>query len=299
MSENNNLKLFDYFVVIDKLGSGSFGDVYVAQTKNKKKLIAVKFEKKSINKKNRILKEYLIYKNIYAINKSITINIPKIYGSIETNDYHILMMELLGPNLEDLFNNFNRKFKINTVILLAINLIDLLKRLHLLQYIHRDVKPNNFLIGKGYKKTELYVMDFGLSKKYIDDNNDHIKFRDNLPLIGTARYISINIHDGHEPSRRDDLESVAYILIYFLKGQLPWQGLKKNLGANQLEQIKLMKQNINVNDLCSNLPICFKIYLEYCRHLEFNETPKYEYLKNLFSEYSRIYNIPLYYEWSN
>lgn len=211
--------LLDNCLIIEQIGSGSFGDVYLAQYKDGK-YVAAKVEEK--RKHARILAEYKIYK---YLNRYFDHGLPKIYDFFQTRDNNIMIMQLLGPSLEDLFNKYNRQFDLPTVFLIADQIIKLTKQLHEAKFIHRDIKPNNFLIGKS-DKNQIYMMDFGLSKKYIQDG-DHMKFHDKKSLIGTVRYTSVNMHMGFEPSRRDDLESIGYMLIYFLKGKLPWQGIKK------------------------------------------------------------------------
>jgi len=164
---------------------------------------------------------------------------------------------------------------------LAKQIIMLLKNLHNTGYIHRDIKPNNFLIGKKPDLYQVYMMDFGLSKQYLQ-NGKHIEFKNNKSLIGTARYASINMHLGIEPTRRDELESVGYMLIYFIKGVLPWQGIKKQKDADHLKLIGDKKMCVSIDTLCEGLPISFKKYLRYCRNLKFDETPDYDHILNIF-----------------
>ena len=208
-----------------------------------------------------------------------------------------MFMQLLGPNLEYLFNNSDRKFTLPTVLLLGIQIINLLKDLHQIHYIHRDIKPSNFLIGRGQDIDQIYIMDFGLSRKYIRKGK-HIKYRDNRSLIGTARYASCNMHRGIEPTRRDELESIGYMLIYFLKGKLPWQGLRKEKKHKKfIDIIGNKKFNTDVNELCYGIPSFFKDYIIYCRNLEFDETPDYDYLCGLFCNYCGMTGIVPKYEW--
>ena len=282
----------DNYVMLKQLGSGSFGDVYMARDKNNN-YVAAKVEKK--NKSSRIYLEYKIYKQLQKDN--FKEGIPTIYDYIETSDYNIMIMQLLGLSLDDLFTKYNKKFNLPTIFLLAEQILLLLEQLHIAGFIHRDIKPNNFLIGKDKLQNQLFVTDFGLSKKYVDDNDTHISFRNNRSLIGTARYASVNMHMGMEPSRRDDLESVGYMLIYFLKGSLPWQGIKKNKHKDNIEAIGENKMCTSLDKLCQELPGCFNDYLKYCRHLKFDETPNYEYLRNLFrSDYIAMNVIP-YFQW--
>jgi len=285
--------LSDDYVIIKSIGSGSFGEVFLAQNK-KGTMVAAKVEDK--NKQQRVENEYKIYRDLHKNN--FKTGIPKIYEFLQTRDYNIMIMQLLGPSLEEMFVNHGRLFQLNTVFYIAMEIIALLEQLHDAGYIHRDIKPNNFLIGRDKYANQLFILDFGLSKKYIV-NGEHIGLRNGRSLIGTARYASINMHYGFEPSRRDDLISTGYMLIYFLKGILPWQGIKKKKGCNNLENIGEIKISTNNSTLCSKLPSCFQKYLEYCCDLDFDADPDYDYLKQLFIDDAELLNIKPKFEWSN
>lgn len=291
-NESTTNQLLNDYIIIEQIGSGSFGEVYLAEYK-KGGYVAVKVEDKK--KAQRIYNEYKIYRYLQKCN--FTVGLPKIYDYLQSPDYNIMVMQLLGPSLEDLFNKYNKKLKLSTVFMLADQLIYLLQQLHKTEYIHRDIKPNNFLIGRDKNIAQLYMMDFGLSKKYML-NEKHIKFRDKRSLIGTARYASVNMHMGFEPSRRDDLESVGYMLIYFLKGSLPWQGIKKKKGNEHLEIIGEIKMCTNLEKLCENIPNCFREYIAYCKKLKFDEMPDYEYMSNLFRNTANKINIIPTFEWT-
>jgi casein kinase I family protein HRR25 len=289
--DQTSFSLFDNYVILEQIGSGSFGEVYLAQYKYGG-YVAVKVEDKK--KVQRIYNEYKIYRYLHKSN--FNIGLPKIYDFLQSPEYNIMVMQLLGPSLEDLFNKYDRLFNLSTVFLLADQLINLLKQLHNSGYIHRDIKPNNFLIGRDKNKSQIFMMDFGLSKKYVVKNR-HIKFRDKRTLIGTARYASVNMHMGFEPSRRDDLESVGYMLVYFLKGSLPWQGLKKQKNIKHIESIGETKICVGVESLCEGLPNCFRDYISYCRNLKFDETPDYDYLIKLFENSALKMNIEPQFIW--
>jgi serine/threonine protein kinase len=280
-SYNNKSLVSNEYEIIKKLGSGSFGEVYLTKILSNGALVASKIEEKENSKKktSKILDEYKIYKKLEQ--KGVKKGIPKIYSVYETPKFNVLVMELLGENLETIFNNYEKKFSLGTVLKLGIEIIGLIEKVHNCGFIHRDIKPNNFMFGIGSKKKELYILDFGLSKKFYK-NKKHIEYKTNKSLVGTARYTSINIHLGIEPSRRDDLESIGYMLIYFFKGQLPWQGLKKQKNTDHLELIGEVKLSTSVKTLCEDIPHCFSEYIEYVRKLSFDEKPDYKYIRELF-----------------
>lgn len=287
---NTKIILGDNYKLIEKIGSGSFGEVYLSKDNDGNKY-AVKIEEKT--SKNRLKSEYNIYKKV--LNNKDIIGIPKVYNYIETLKYNILVMELLGKSLEDIFNKNNRKFNLSTIFKLGIDMINIIERFHSKGFIHRDIKPNNFLFNYSEPYTTLYLMDFGLSKQYIQENK-HIGIKFDRSLIGTARYASLNIHWGIEPSRRDDLESIGYMLIYLNNGKLPWQGLKADNNNTQIKKIGDKKLVISTKNLCNGSPKCFENYIEYCKKLNFEEKPDYNYLKVLFEEEAKIQNIIVKYD---
>merc|ERR1719420_1609871 len=157
--------------------------------------------------------------------------------------------------------------------------------LHSKNFIHRDIKPDNFLIGRGKKSSSVYMIDFGLAKKYRDPTtHHHIPYVEHKSLTGTARYASINTHLGIEQSRRDDLESLGFVLMYFNRGSLPWQGLKAQTKKEKYNKIAEKKMSTPVEILCKHFPTEFATYLNYCRALRFDDKPDYAYLRRLFRD---------------
>ena len=192
-------------------------------------------------------------------------------------------MELLGESLEDIFQKQQKKYSIKTVCMIGIQLIDRLEFIHNKNIIHRDIKPDNFVIGLDNNKSHIiYVLDFGLSKKFRSSRtHQHIKFSVNRKLTGTARYASINALKGCEQSRRDDLEAIGYVLMYFLRGSLPWQGLHVHKGEDRYKKILAKKRSTSAEELCKGFPNEFAQYINYTRNLEFEADPDYKYLRDL------------------
>lgn len=188
-----------------------------------------------------------------------------------------MVMDFLGPSLEDLFQSCKRQFDLKTVLMIAIQLVSRIQKVHEERLIHRDIKPDNFLIGgTDTTRDNIYIIDFGLAKCYKNTEGVHIPYKDGKNLTGTARYASIATHKGIEQSRRDDLECIGHVLLYLLKGQLPWQGLPGRSKNEKYNNIKKKKCETPLSELCKGDPVEFQEFMEFCRDLKFDETPDYE-----------------------
>ncbi|PVH15312.1 uncharacterized protein CXQ87_003150 [Candidozyma duobushaemuli] len=262
-----------------KIGSGSFGDIYLGTNIISGEEVAIKLE--NVKAKHPQLEyEAKVYK---ALSGGVGIPFVRWYGT--ECDYNAMVIDLLGPSLEDLFNYCNRKFTYKTVLLLADQLICRIEYIHARCFIHRDIKPDNFLMGIGRRGSQVNVIDFGLAKKYRDPRTHlHIPYRENKNLTGTARYASVNTHLGIEQSRRDDLESLGYVLIYFCRGSLPWQGLKAATKRQKYDRIMEKKMTISNDVLTKGLPAEFLEYMRYIKNLRFDDKPDYPYLRKLFRD---------------
>lgn len=265
-----------HFRVGRRIGSGSFGEIHVGTDLRTAEEVAIKVEHANSKHPQLHLEARLLQ------HLSQGVGIPKVkYNGTEVG-FNVMVMDLLGPSLEDLFNFCSRKFSLKTVLLLAEQMLSRIEFIHNQNYIHRDIKPDNFLMGLNKQGNLVYLIDFGLAKQYYDPiARRHIPYKDNKSLTGTARYASINTHLGVEQSRRDDLESLGYVLMYFNRGSLPWQGLKAANKRQKYEKIREKKLSTSVEVLCQGYPIEFAQYINVCRGYKFEETPNYEYLKSL------------------
>ncbi|TKR67326.1 hypothetical protein L596_023497 [Steinernema carpocapsae] len=260
-----------------KIGSGSFGDIYLGENVQTQEEVAIKLE--CVKTKHPQLH---IESRLYKI-MSGGIGIPQVKWVGQEGEYNVMVMELLGPSLEDLFNFCSRKFSLKTVLLLADQMLSRLDFIHNKDFIHRDIKPDNFLMGLGKKGNLVYIIDFGLAKKYRDSRTQyHIPYREHKNLTGTARYASVNTHLGVEQSRRDDMESLGYVFMYFNRGSLPWQGLKAATKRQKYDKISEKKMSTPVHELCMGFPDAFASYLSYCKKLSFEEAPDYGYVRQMF-----------------
>ncbi|KFY67949.1 hypothetical protein V497_00139 [Pseudogymnoascus sp. VKM F-4516 (FW-969)] len=270
-----------HYRVGKKIGEGSFGVIFEGTNLLNNQQVAIKFEPRKSDAP-QLRDEYRTYKILVGCP-----GIPNVYYFGQEGLHNILVIDLLGPSLEDLFDHCNRRFSIKTVVMVAKQMLSRVQTIHEKNLIYRDIKPDNFLIGRSGSKAAnvIHVVDFGMAKQYRDPKTkQHIPYRERKSLSGTARYMSINTHLGREQSRRDDLEALGHVFMYFLRGGLPWQGLKAATNKQKYEKIGEKKQTTPIPELCNGFPEELNKYLSYVRNLGFEDTPDYDYLRDLFTQ---------------
>ncbi|KAJ3029361.1 UNVERIFIED_CONTAM: casein kinase I [Siphonaria sp. JEL0065] len=313
-SLSSNNMIGTHYKVGKKIGEGSFGVIYEgklrlfldAQDFNScgcvglnmlnNVPIAIKFEPRKSDAP-QLRDEYKTYRLL-----ANSVGIPSAYYFGQEGLHNVLCIDLLGPSLEDMFDLCHRKFSVKTTCMVAKQMITRVQTIHEKNLIYRDIKPDNFLIGRlsryepqpilqshsathPHPASMVYMVDFGMAKQYRDPKTKvHIPYREKKSLSGTARYMSVNTHLGREQSRRDDLEALGHVFFYFLRGSLPWQGLKAATNKQKYEKIGEKKQTTPIKELCEGHPEEFSIYQNYVRDLKFDEQPDYEYLKGLLNK---------------
>ena len=270
-----NKKFFSKFRTIKKLGEGSFGKVYKAKYNNEYYALKIKNKKKG---------QTLLENEATIMTYLKGPNIPLIKSFGYSGDYNILVMQLLDKSLEDIFNK-RTKFSVKTTCMLGYQMVTVLQYIHDRHIIHRDIKPDNFVMGANENNAHLYLLDFGLAKKYRSSRTlIQYPLIKKKKLTGTARYASIHALEEMEQSRRDDLESVGYVLMYFLRGGLPWQGLKIRSKEDRYKKILAKKKETTPEELCKGFPDEFRQFVSYTRNLEYTQQPDYNMLKRMLFE---------------
>ena len=272
------------YTLLNRIGSGSFGQIFQCEHNKTKKQYAAKIE--SVNVKiPRLSFEIKLYKYFSGGN-----NIPKIYWYGNEQNMNIMVMDLLGKSLENL-HEIHKTISLKSILMIIDQMISCIEFLHKMNFIHRDIKPDNFVMGINNESNKLYLLDFGLAKRYRDPLTlQHIKYSEGKSLTGTARYASVNALSGIEQSRRDDMEAAGYVWIYLLKGSLPWSGLCANVQQDKYSKICECKIHTSFEDLCSGLPIQFVRYFYSIRDLKFTDEPHYAEYRKMFRDLQMEYN---------
>jgi casein kinase 1, epsilon len=278
--------------ILSKIGEGSFGKIFSGVNANNDENVAIKIEKSS---ESSLLKnEAKLYKLLEDC-----VGIPKLRSFGQEGIFNYMVIDLLGDSLEGLRHKCSGSFSLKTVIGIGLQMIRRLEAVHSIGVIHRDIKPDNFLIDP--KTNMVYLIDFGLARSYLDRDNKHFKQDSGRKLTGTVRYASVNVHQGLTPSRRDDLESLGYVILYLLNGKLPWQSIKSNDKEERYRLIGEHKVNKSMWECFDGSPDEFIVYLNYCRRLEFDEDPDYEYLRNILANLYKHqgYTVDKDYDWDS
>ena len=276
-----------------KIGTGAFGEIFEGTDIFDNSAVAIKLEHNSV-KYPQLLFEAKLLKSIPST------GIPVMHWFGIAGEYNAMVMDLLGQNLEDLYNYCAKNFTLKTIIMIIIQMIERLKHVHDNHYIHRDIKPENFLIGKDNTEKTIYLIDFGLAKRYRDEYTQiHIPLKENRNLTGTARYASCNAHNGLEQSRRDDMESIAYVILYFFRKKLPWQGLKCKDKNEKHAKIKELKMSITPEKLFEGIPKEFADYLTMVKKLGFEDEPAYKTYIQMFNKLfkAKEFEMDYIYDW--
>lgn len=267
----------EQFKVGKRIGSGSYGQVRLGTNVHTGQSVAIKFESIRPQKEPQLQMESRIYHALKGKK-----GFPDIYFfGRHGPDQYVLVMQLLERNLETLYECCKRNFSLKSIVFLTLQLLKRFEQIHAANIVYRDVKPENFMLGP--ITNTIFIIDFGLSKPFIDPGTgEHIANVQTNGLIGTSRYMSMNAHQYRELSRRDDLEALAYVFLYFLRGKLPWSGLKASGLRQHNQKILDMKRDIPVDELCAGFPEEYQCYLRYARALTFDQTPNYNRLRNMF-----------------
>lgn len=276
-----DLCVVDKYRLGRKIGSGSRGDVYLGTHVETKEEVAVKFEATNC-KQPRLINEAKIHKILAG-----GIGVPALHWYGVKGDFNVMVVELLGPSLQKLFVDCNSKFSLKTLVMLADQMINRIEYLHRKNLVHCDITPNVFRMGLGKKATQVHLIDFGSAKTYRNvATKQHIPQKEQEwgSISGAFEYLSLNAQRGVAQSRRDDLESLGYVLVHFNPGGLPWELVEPRDRKEWHQEVSALKRRTPVEELCQHIPDEFVTFLNYCRNLAFEAQPDYSKLRKLLKQ---------------
>ena len=267
--------IFGKYSIKYLIAEGTFGEVYLGTNKINGKNYALKILE--TNKDDLLLKDeslILTYlKGPY---------VPSVISFGVSGKYSILVENLLGKSMKDIWLEKKKKLNLNDTCTFAIQAISCLEYVHSKDYIHRDIKHSNFLIGNP-DTSQLYLIDFGNAKKYRSTKTGkHIKLIKSNIIFGPLIFLSFNALKGMEQTRRDDLESLGYVIIYLYMGSLLWSGLKFKDIIQGIIKTKEIREKLSIENICKGMPKEMNNYMNYVKNLKYEEQPDYEYLRSLF-----------------
>ncbi|CAL8133963.1 unnamed protein product [Orchesella dallaii] len=288
----------DQYQLVTKLGKGSFSEVWLGNNINNGEEVALKTERVGTPFPN------LRFENEVYQSFAGGTGIPKVFWYGELNNqgilYNVMALERLGPSLNNLLDRCDGTFSLKTTLMLADQMLECIEFVHDNNFIHRDIKLDNFLMGAGANRSKLYLIDFGLALRYRDPSTGiHVDFSRGKFFMGTALFASLNAHLGFSQGRRDDLESIGYVLVSILSGSLPWSKAKGLRREQVCDKVKASKITTSMDKLCKGLPPVFKKYFEYCLNLKYEELPNYTHLREIFRKLfrKRGYRNDYVYDW--
>ena len=265
------------YQVTRRIGAGSFGAIFEVNNLEDGNYYAIKLEKIEIPCP-QLQYEYKLYKLLDG-----AVAFPRVYDFWQDEQLRGMVMDRLGLSLGYYARKCGKILSMKTVLMCTLQMLCRCEYLHQRSFIHRDIKPDNFVFGIGNNQHLLYMIDLGLAKKYRDlRTHQHENYSEDKGLAGTARYVSINVHNGVEQSCRDDLESVGYVIISLIKGKLPWQGMEACSKGEKYELMSQAKLDTPLEVLCEGMPDEFLVYMKKVRTLRFDEKPPYQLLRALF-----------------